>query len=110
MTALLGLGLTPEQFSAVGKGWIEAVATVLMSAIAQFGIIGAAAILAWQQVKTKARLEAKIETTKKEMSERLDTQGDRITNVAMAVPPVNGKPIPVEVRQPENLPVPVTEA
>lgn len=94
----------PEMFSDRGLAWIKAVAEVANQLISQFGILAAAVIAVWQNLKTKA-----------EVKERLDRQHDRleatnkmVAQVALATP-ATGQPskVEIEVVNPPERPVEV---
>lgn len=88
--------ITPELFSDRGIAWVKAVFDVANQAIANFGVLAAAAIAIWQNLRTKA-----------ELKDRLDRQGARIeanhqaiTNVALATPsPVTATELPITESQ-----------
>lgn len=85
------VALTAEQFGESGRAWVENVSAVLDVTIAKVGVLGLAVIAVWQNLRTRA-----------EVKERLDRQGARIDQVALATAP-NGaaaglpaSPIPQE--------------
>lgn len=70
-------GMGPELWSDRAKAWVEAIALVLDILVSKVGVLGLAIIAVWQNLRAKA-----------EIKERLDRQGERIDQVALAVPPV----------------------
>lgn len=89
-------GMGPELWADRAKAWVEAIALVLDILVAKVGVLGLAIIAVWQNLRAKA-----------EIKERLDRQGERIDQVALAVPPIgapaaNGGP-------PKTEPIPAVE-
>ncbi len=75
--------MAPDAFLIAGKAWIEATFGVLDMLVAKVGIEALAIIAVWQNVRGKIHLRAAIAENK----ERLDRQGERIDQVALATPP-----------------------
>jgi hypothetical protein len=78
------LALTAQEFGTNGRDWVEAISGVLDVTIAKVGVLGLAIIAVYQNLKSRA-----------EIKERLDRQGERIDQVALATPPagsLTGKP------------------
>ena len=92
------LAMTAQEFGANGRAWVEAVSSVLDVSIAKVGVLGLALIAVYQNLRTRA-----------EMKERLDRQGERIDQVALAVPAAATGPLPVKVEQPADEPIPVRQ-
>jgi hypothetical protein len=92
-------GMGPELWADRAKAWVEAIALVLDVLVAKVGVLGLAIIAVWQNFKAKAAI--------RETKERLDRQGERIDQVALAVPPAMTSTVKIE--QPADQPIPVTE-
>jgi hypothetical protein len=79
------LAVTPEQFAVETKAWIEAGATVLDLLIVKIGIL---AIAFYGLLKVFRTQDAALKSEIQAMKERQDRQGNRIDQVALAVPPI----------------------
>jgi hypothetical protein len=80
------IAITAEEFATQGDAWVKAIAGLLNSVIGQVGILGLAAIGVWKSLSGKADLK-----------ERLDRQGERIDNIALAVPATtNGNGVKID--------------
>lgn len=89
-------GIGPEMLADRGKAWVEAIAVVLETLIAKIGVLILAALAVRKTILSNA-----------EVKERLDRQGERLDQVALAVPPAMTSTVKIE--QPANEPIPVTE-
>ena len=90
--------ITAQEFGENGRAWVENISTVLDVTIAKVGVLGLALLAVYQNLRSQA-----------EVSKRLDRQGARIDQVALAtVPtsqPANGagtpaSPTPKEAENP----------
>jgi hypothetical protein len=75
---MMTLALTAQEFGENGRAWVEAVSSVLDVTIAKVGVLGLAVIAVIQNLQARAAI--------RENKERLDRQGERIDQVALAVP------------------------
>lgn len=90
-------GIGPEMFADRGKAWVEALAIVLETMIAKIGVLILAALAVRKTILSN-----------NEFKQRLDRQGKRLDQVALAVPPAVTSTVRIE--QPAAEPIPVKEA
>jgi Cu/Ag efflux pump CusA len=86
------MGIGPEMFQDRGVAWVRAFSEVVKAAIAELGVIVAAALLLIQNIRNSRT----IEETKAHIEQRLDNQAKRINDVAIAATPGAAPIIPVD--------------
>ena len=74
------LAVAPDEFFVTGKAWIEATSGLLKILIAELGVI----VLALFALRKTILTNAQLEETKAAIEKRLDRQGDKINEVAIA--------------------------
>jgi len=85
MNGPLILAVTPEQFGVDAKAWIEVGSALLYLLIEKVGIL---IIAAFGLIKTFRTQDVELRQDLQAVKERQDRQGDRLDQVALAVPPV----------------------
>lgn len=100
------IALAPDSFMIEGKAWVEAIAAVLDVLIAKLGVLALAIFALRKTILTNAHIDEKTD----KLEARINRQGDRINEVALATSPANSAPIEATLTQsPEDPPIRVTE-
>lgn len=74
--------MTPELFSDRGIAWAKAIFDVCNQVIASFGLLAAASIAVWQNIKNKAEVKERLDR----QSAKIESNTQAITAVALATP------------------------
>lgn len=91
-------GMGPEMVSNRGLAWVKAISEILTALISTIGVLGLAALAVVQNLRKQA--------INPEVAARLDRQGARIDQVALAIPTDLAQT--VKIAQPSDEPIPVT--
>jgi hypothetical protein len=89
--------ITPELFSDRGVAWVKAFFDVAKVVIDDFGILALAILAVWQNVRTKADSLIEVKARLDRQGEKIETNSQAITAVALSTP------VPEVIPQPEEL-------